>query len=77
MAVTQNPTAKDAPAPYAVTRAFYWAGEVQPVDTVLQLTKADAAPLMAANKLVPAVPEPLEPAKPSAPAKIAIRIKKA
>ena len=77
MAVTQNPTAKDAPAPYAVTRAFYWAGEVQPVDTVLQLTKADAAPLMAANKLVPAVPEPTEPAKPSALSKTIVLIKKA
>ena len=76
MAVTQNPTAKDAPAPYAVTRAFYWAGEVQPVDTVLQLSKADAAPLMAANKLmvIELAAAPREPAK---TAKTVVLIKKA
>ena len=69
MAVTKNPAAKDAPAPYTVTRAFYWAGEVQAAGTVLQLTKAEAADLRSANKVVPGAPEATAPAKPTKPAK--------
>lgn len=53
MAVTKNPTAADTPAPYTVTRAFFWAGDVAAVGTVLQITKADVAALLAANKVVP------------------------
>lgn len=56
MAVTKNPNAADAAAPYTVTRAFYWAGEVQATGTVLQLTKAGAADLLAAHKVVPGAP---------------------
>ena len=69
MAITANPDRKDAPAPYTVTRAFYWAGVVQPTDTVLQLTKADAAPLLAANKIVPGQPAAALAAKPAKPSK--------
>jgi len=65
MAVTKNPTAADTPAPYTVTRAFFWAGEVAAVGTVLQITKADVAALLAANKVVPGEPVAAEPAKPS------------
>jgi hypothetical protein len=53
MAITKNPTAADAVASYTVLRAFYWAGEVAPVGAVLPLTKAEAAPLLAATKLTP------------------------
>jgi hypothetical protein len=69
MAVTVNPHAKDAPAPYTVTRAFYWAGTVQPQGAAIQLTKADAAPLLAANKLEPGKSEAA--ARPTKPAKVA------
>lgn len=62
MAITKNPLAADAPAPYTVTRAFFWAGGVVAVDSVVQLTKADAAALLAANKVTPG--EPVE--KPAA-----------
>ena len=65
MAVTKNPTAADTPAPYTVTRAFFWAGDVAAVGTVLQITKADVAALLAANKVVPGEPAATEPAKPS------------
>ena len=56
MAVTKNPLAADAPAPYTVTRAFFWAGDVVAPGTVLQITKADVAALLAANKVVPGEP---------------------
>jgi hypothetical protein len=69
MAVTQNPAAKDAPAPYTALRPFYWGGEVQATGTVLQLTKAEAADLRNANKVVPGAPEAAAPAKPTKPAK--------
>ncbi len=53
MAVTKTPNAADTPAPYTVTRAFLWDGEVKPAGTVLQINKADVAQLLAANKVVP------------------------
>ena len=62
MAITKNPTAADAEKAYTVARAFYWLGEVAGVGTVLQLTNADAAPLLAANKLTPGEPVAIEPA---------------
>jgi hypothetical protein len=65
MAVTKNPETKDAPAPYTVTRAFYWAGVVQAADTVLQLTKVEAVALLTANKVVPGAPAPTKPVKPA------------
>lgn len=67
MAITKNPTAADTPAPYTVTRAFYWAGDVAAVGAVLQLTKADAAPLLSANKVLAGdlVTEPPKPTKKS------------
>lgn len=61
MAVTKNPLAADTPAPHTVTRAFYWGGEVQAVGSGIALTKAEAAPLIAANKV--AVGEPPRPEK--------------
>jgi hypothetical protein len=61
MAITQNPLAADTAKPYTVTRAFYWAGEVVVFGTLLQLTKAQAALLLSANKVIPG--EPAEPAK--------------
>ena len=67
MAITKRPTTADATAAYAVTRAFYWAGDVAPVGSVLQLTKSDAAPLLSANKIAPApVAEGPEADKPKA-----------
>ena len=65
MAITKKPTALDALAPYTVTRAMYWAGEVAPIGTVLQLTRADAAPMLAAAKLTPGG-EPAKADKPKA-----------
>lgn len=65
MAITKNPLAADTPAPYTVLRAFFWAGDVVAVDSVVQLTKADAAPLLAANKVAPGEPTPAEAPKPS------------
>ena len=56
MAVTKNPTAADTPAPYTVTRAFFWAGSVVAVGAGVQLTKAEAAALLAANKVTPGEP---------------------
>lgn len=53
MAITKNPVGAENPAPHTVTRAFYWAGTVAAVGTVLQLSKADAAALLAANKVTP------------------------
>lgn len=64
MAVTKTPTAADTPAPYTVTRAFFWAGSVVAVGAGVQLTKAEAAALLAANKVTPG--EPAEPTKPAA-----------
>jgi hypothetical protein len=64
MAITKNPLAADTPEPYTVTRAFYWGGEVQAVGSGISLTKAEAAPLIAANKVVAG-----EPPKPSKAAK--------
>ena len=51
MAITKNPIAADAQAPYTVLRAMFWGGEVVPVGAVVQLTKAEAAPLLAAIKV--------------------------
>jgi len=65
MAVTKNPTAADTPAPYTVTRAFFWAGDVVAVGAAVQLTKAEAAALLAANKVTPGEPA-AEPTKPAA-----------
>ena len=69
MAVTKNPTAADTPAPYTVTRAFFWAGAVAAVGTVLQITKADAADLLLAKKIVPGEPEKADPKAEPKPAK--------
>lgn len=66
MAITKNPLAPDAAALYTVLRAFYWADEVAAPGTVLQITKADAAPLLAANKLAPGGEAP-KADKPKAP----------
>ena len=66
MAVTKNPTAADTPAPYTVTRAFFWAGSVVAVGAGVQLTKAEAAALLAANKVTPGEPTAAEPTKPAA-----------
>ena len=57
MAITKNPIAADAQAPYTVTRAMFWGGEVVPVGAVVQLTKAEAAPLLAAIKVAPIAPD--------------------
>jgi hypothetical protein len=72
MAITKNPLAPDATAPYTVLRAFYWAGEVAGPGTVLQVTKADAAPLLAANKLAPGgdVPKADKPKAPKTPKEV-------
>lgn len=70
MAITKNPTAADTPAPHTVLRAFFWPPEVRAVDSVVHLTKAEAAPLLAANKVVPGEPAaeaPKTPKKPKAP----------
>ena len=61
MAITKNPTAADAQAPYTVTRAFYWSGDVVTVGAVVQLTKVEAAPLLAAIKVQPGAPEADKP----------------
>lgn len=53
MAITKKPLAADAHAPYTVTRAFFWDGEVKPAGTVLQITKADVADLLLAKKVEP------------------------
>lgn len=68
MAITKNPMAADTPSAYTVTRAFYWGGVVVAADTVLQLTKADAAALLAANKVVPGAVEKPAPKKAKAKA---------
>ena len=65
MAITKNPTAADTPAPYTVLRAFFWPPAVQAVGAVLQLTKTEAAPLLAANKVAPGEPTTTEAPKPS------------
>ena len=65
MAITKNPIAADAQAPYTVTRAMFWGGEVVPVGAVVQLTKAEAAPLLAAIKVAPGAPD--APDAPEAP----------
>ena len=70
MAITKNPTAADAQAPYTVTRAFFWGGDVVPVGAAVQLTKAEAAPLLAALKVArgaPDAPDAPEADKPKAP----------
>ena len=52
MAITKNPLAPDAQAPYKVQRALYWAGDVQAVGAVLNLTKTEAADMLAAGKVI-------------------------
>jgi len=56
MATPNKQGSKDAAKPYTVARAFYWGGEVAAVGSALQLTAADAAQLLAANKVVPGEP---------------------